>query len=65
MKEVNRLKVLQGYMDGTIDIEQMDVPGIREKVIREAAEIFKGNIFWGEDLMEIPVKDPEPMRHKG
>ncbi len=65
MKEVNRLKVFQGYMDGTIDIEQMDVPGIREKVIREVAEVFKGNIFWEEDLMEIPVKDPKPMKHKG
>ena len=45
--------------------EQMDVPGIREKVIREVGEVFKGNVFWGEDLMEIPVKDPKPMKHKG
>ena len=45
--------------------EQMDVPGIREKVIREVGEVFQGNVFWGEDLMEIPVKDPKPMKHKG
>jgi hypothetical protein len=25
--------------------EQMDVPGIREKVIREVGEVFKGNVF--------------------
>ncbi len=45
--------------------EQMDVPGIREKVIREVAEVFKGNFFWGEDLMEIPVTDPRPVKHTG
>jgi ribonuclease BN (tRNA processing enzyme) len=45
--------------------EQMDVPGIREKVIREVGEVFKGNIFWGEDLMEIPVSDPRPVKHTG
>jgi ribonuclease BN (tRNA processing enzyme) len=45
--------------------DQMDVPGIREKVIREVGEIFKGNVFWGEDLMEIPVTDPCPIKHTG
>jgi ribonuclease Z len=45
--------------------EQMDVPGIREKVIREVGELFKGNVFWGEDLMEIPVSDPLPVKHTG
>ena len=39
--------------------EQMDVPGIRERVIREMAGIYPGNIFIGEDLMEIPVAGPE------
>jgi ribonuclease BN (tRNA processing enzyme) len=37
---------------------QMDVPGIRERVIREMAEIYPGNLFFGEDLMEIPVLGP-------
>lgn len=36
----------------------MDVPGIRERMIREMAEVYTGNIFFGEDLMEIPVAGP-------
>jgi ribonuclease BN (tRNA processing enzyme) len=44
---------------------QMDVPGIRERLIIEMAEIFKGNIIWGEDLMEIPLTAPEPASHTG
>jgi ribonuclease BN (tRNA processing enzyme) len=38
--------------------EQFDRPGMRERVIREMAEIYKGNLFFGEDLMEIPVGSP-------
>jgi ribonuclease Z len=45
--------------------EQMDVPGVRERVIREIGQIFAGNVFWGEDLMEIPLRDPQPRRHTG
>ena len=41
---------------------QMDVPGIKERVIREMSEIYKGNLFFGEDLMEIPVKGPRPAK---
>ena len=33
---------------------QFDRPGMRERVIREVGEIFEGNVFFGEDLMEIP-----------
>ncbi len=40
--------------------EQMDVPGVRERIIREMSEIYSGNIFFGEDLMTIPIKGPEP-----
>jgi hypothetical protein len=42
----------------------MDVPGVRERLIREMAEIYDGNILFGEDLMTIPVGDPReaPMR---
>jgi hypothetical protein len=40
----------------------MDVPGVRERLIREMAEIFKGNLFFGEDLMEIPVAAPGPRK---
>ena len=42
--------------------EQMDVPGVKERVIREMAEIYKGNLFFGEDLMEIPLADPQPAK---
>jgi ribonuclease Z len=39
---------------------QMDVPGIRERIIAEMSDIYKGTIFWGADLMEIPMKTPSP-----
>jgi len=39
--------------------EQMDVPGVRERLIREMAAIYPGNLFFGEDLMEIPVTGPQ------
>jgi ribonuclease BN (tRNA processing enzyme) len=42
--------------------EQMDVPGVRERLIREMSEIFKGNLFFGEDLMEIPLGAPGPRK---
>ncbi|MDP6022758.1 MAG: MBL fold metallo-hydrolase [Alphaproteobacteria bacterium] len=42
--------------------KQMDVPGIRERIIAEMAEIYPGNIFFGEDLMEIPIKVPKPAK---
>ena len=35
--------------------EQFDRPGVRERVIREMSEIYKGSLFFGEDLMEIPA----------
>jgi ribonuclease BN (tRNA processing enzyme) len=40
--------------------EQMDVPGVKERLIKEMAEIYAGNLFFGEDLMEIPVCAPAP-----
>ena len=42
--------------------EQMDVPGVKERLINEMAEIYKGNLFFGEDLMEIPVHPPAPRK---
>ncbi len=42
--------------------EQMDVPGIRERLIREMSQLYAGNLFFGEDLMEIPVGSPVPAR---
>ena len=42
--------------------EQMDVPGVRERLIREMSQIFKGNLFFVEDLMENPVAAPGPRK---
>lgn len=42
--------------------EQMDVPGVRERLIREMAEVYRGNLFFGEDLMEIPLGAPGPRK---
>jgi ribonuclease Z len=39
--------------------EQFDRPGLREQVVREVGAIYKGNIFFGEDLQEIPLKGPQ------
>ena len=36
-------------------LEQIDQPGMRERIIREVGAIYDGTIIWGEDLMEIPV----------
>ena len=45
--------------------DQMDLPGIRERVIKEVSAIFGGNVFWAEDLLEIPLHDPSPLKHTG
>jgi len=42
--------------------EQMDVPGVRERLIAEMSAIYTGNLFFGEDLMQIPVGPPAPAR---
>lgn len=40
--------------------EQMDVPGIQERLTREMGEIYSGHIIWGRDLMEIGFGSPQP-----
>ena len=40
-------------------LEQIDQPGIREKIITDVGKIYKGNIIWGEDLMQIPIAGPD------
>ena len=40
--------------------EQMDRPGVRERVVAEMSRAYRGNIVFGEDLMEIPVAGPAP-----
>ena len=42
--------------------EQMDVPGVKERLIREMSELYDGNLFFGEDLMEIPLAAPKPRK---
>ena len=36
-------------------LEQIDRPGIRERLIHEMSSIYDDRIIWGEDLMEIPL----------
>ncbi|MGH7947100.1 MAG: MBL fold metallo-hydrolase, partial [Opitutaceae bacterium] len=43
-------------------LEQIDQPGVRERIIHEIRGIFDGHVIWGEDLMEIPVKGPQMFR---
>ena len=42
--------------------EQIDQPGVRERLVCEMAQIYHGNIVFGEDLMEIPVQGPQAAR---
>jgi ribonuclease BN (tRNA processing enzyme) len=42
--------------------EQLEGPGIRERVACEAGEIFDGHIIFGEDLLDVPLGDVEPSR---
>ncbi|MET4578123.1 MBL fold metallo-hydrolase [Ottowia thiooxydans] len=42
--------------------EQFDRPGLREKVVRDVSSVYKGNIFFGEDLMEIPIDGPQAVK---
>jgi len=39
--------------------EQIDQPGVRERVLREMAGLYSGNLIFGEDRMEIPLRGPE------
>ena len=42
--------------------EQMDKPGVRERILREMGARYAGNLFFGEDLMEIPIGGPTPAK---
>ena len=37
---------------------QFDRPGMRERVVREIGSVFEGDLFFGEDLMQIPFVSP-------
>ena len=42
--------------------EQMDRPGVRERILRDMGERYSGNLFFGDDLMEIPIGGPAPAK---
>ena len=44
--------------------EQLEQPGIRERVLFEAGEIFDGHIIFAEDLLDVPLGEiaPEAIR---
>jgi ribonuclease Z len=35
--------------------EQMEGPGVRERIIAEASTLFRGEIVYGEDLLQVPI----------
>lgn len=39
-------------------LEQIDQPGVRERILREIMRVYEGNVIWGEDLMQIPLSGP-------
>ncbi|HKQ74308.1 MAG TPA: MBL fold metallo-hydrolase, partial [Blastocatellia bacterium] len=38
--------------------EQIDQPGVRERIVHEIAEEFDGEVIWGEDLMQLDIFRP-------
>jgi ribonuclease Z len=42
--------------------EQIDQPGVRERVLQEMSRIYHGNLVFGEDLMTVPIAGPEAMK---
>jgi ribonuclease Z len=43
-------------------LEQIDQPGIRERMLREMMAIYEGDIILGHDLLEIPLQGPKAYR---
>jgi len=62
--ELARLAQTSGAKNTVIShvTEQMDVPGVRENILRTMSEIYSGNLYFGEDLMQIPVDGPKPLK---
>jgi ribonuclease Z len=40
--------------------EQLDAPGVRERVVAEMSRVYKGNIVFGTDLLRIPFGSVAP-----
>lgn len=36
-------------------LPQLDRPGVKERMVAEMAQIYKGSIIVGEDLMTVPL----------
>jgi ribonuclease BN (tRNA processing enzyme) len=34
-------------------LSQIDQPGVREQIVHEIQQVFKGKVIWGEDLMRL------------
>lgn len=45
--------------------DQIDVPGVRERVLGEIANRYDGHVYWGEDLLQVPLNGPAARRHTG
>jgi ribonuclease BN (tRNA processing enzyme) len=41
--------------------EQIEPSGVRERIVHEAAEVFSGQIIFGEDLLDVPLGDIAPL----
>ncbi|MEP9350847.1 MBL fold metallo-hydrolase [Xanthobacter sp. KR7-225] len=39
--------------------EQLDRPGVRERVVREVGDGFGGTVVFGEDLVDVPFEAPQ------
>ena len=39
-------------------LQQIDQPGVRERIVHEIMRVYKGNVIWGEDLLVVPVAGP-------
>ena len=39
-------------------LEQIDQPGIRERIVHEIRQVFDGDVIWGEDLMTLGLGGP-------
>jgi hypothetical protein len=44
--------------------EQLETPGVRERVLHEVAEVFDGQVIFGQDRLDVPLGGitTEPVR---
>ena len=38
------------------------ITGYRERLVREMSKIYQGNLFFGQELMQIPLTGPAPRK---